>query len=219
MNSKKPISIALVMLMLIAALSGCNKPAADEKPVDEDKPVEATTSPDTVEPEAETGMKDGERYEATILLEGSEEKVGYEHAISKNVGFEIDFEYDSLNRVTESDRERFNSVFDSVEDAWNYLDITASAESADSVAEALTASLSNDFDSVEKHPITLDKSGECIYILAYGAKDGSGKMQAVFVVPATDGCRVAEAHYTIESAEGFGARFGNMMNTFSPIAK
>ena len=218
MNSKKLIIISLSLILIIAALAGCNKPAADEKPVDEDKPVEATTSPDTVEPEAETGMKDGERYEATILLEGSE-KVGYEHAISKNVGFEIDYEYDSLARESESDHERFISVFETDDDAWNYLDVTSSTESADSVAEALTASLSNDFDSVEKHPITLDKSGECVYITAYGAKDGSGRMQTVYVVPATDGCRVAEAHYTIESAEGFGARFGNMMNTFSPIAE
>ncbi|MBQ6756380.1 MAG: hypothetical protein IJP43_05490 [Oscillospiraceae bacterium] len=225
MNSKKPISIALVMLMLIASLAGCGKtestenPSEDVKPSDNTAPVENIEIVEKTDPDAETGMKDGERFEATILLEGSEEKVGYEHAISKNVGFELDFEYDSLNRVTESDRERFISVFDTAEDAWNYLDVTASAQSADTVADAFTASLSNDFNSVEKQPLTLDKAGDCVYIVAYDAKDDSGKMQTVFVVPAADGCRVAEAHFTIESAEGFGARFGYMMNTFSPIAK
>ena len=36
----------------------------------------------------------------------------------------------------------------------------------------------------------------------------------VYVIPAADGCLVATAHYTIESAEGFGRRFNYLMNTF-----
>lgn len=227
MNSKKLISISLALILTIAALTGCvktgntEKPSEEVKPSDNTEPVENANPNYTAEPkpETDTGMKDGERFEAMILLEGSEEKVGYEHAISKNVGFEMDFEYDSLTRESESDRERFISVFETDDDAWNYLDVTSSTESADSAADALAASLSKDFDSVEKESLTLDNAGECVYITAYGAKDGSGRMQTVYVVPASDGCRVAEAHYTIESADGFGARFGYMMNTFSPIAK
>ena len=32
-------------------------------------------------------------------------------------------------------------------------------------------------------------------------------MQTVYIIPAANGCLVAAAHYTVESAEGFGARF------------
>ena len=106
MNSKKLISISLALILTIAALTGCvktgntEKPSEEVKPSDNTEPVENANPNYTAEPkpETDTGMKDGERFEAMILLEGSEEKVGYEHAISKNVGFEMDFEYDSLTR-------------------------------------------------------------------------------------------------------------------------
>ena len=43
-------------------------------------------------------------------------------------------------------------------------------------------------------------------------------LRAVYIIPAADGCRVAAAHYSIESAEGFGRRFRCFMDTFSVIA-
>ena len=43
-------------------------------------------------------------------------------------------------------------------------------------------------------------------------------LQAVYIIPAADGCRVAAAHYAIEGAEGFAKRFHYMMETFAVIA-
>ena len=40
----------------------------------------------------------------------------------------------------------------------------------------------------------------------------------VYIVPAADGCRIAAAHYSFESAEGFGRRFRYIMDTFSVLA-
>ena len=42
-------------------------------------------------------------------------------------------------------------------------------------------------------------------------------LQTVYVIPAADGCRIATAHYTNESAEGFGTRFHCIMNTLAVI--
>ena len=42
-------------------------------------------------------------------------------------------------------------------------------------------------------------------------------LQMVYIIPAPDGCRVATAHYSIESAEGFGRRFSYILNTLVVI--
>ena len=39
----------------------------------------------------------------------------------------------------------------------------------------------------------------------------------VYIIPAPDGCRVATAHYSFESAEGFGRRFSYIVNTLTII--
>ena len=39
----------------------------------------------------------------------------------------------------------------------------------------------------------------------------------VYVIPASDGCRIAAAHYGFDSADLFGARFRAMVNTLSVI--
>jgi len=67
----------------------------------------------------------------------------------------------------------------------------------------------------------LDLAGRCIRIDASAEKGGMTMpdlLQMVYIIPAADGCRVATAHYSIESAEGFGRRFHYMMDTFSAIA-
>ena len=66
----------------------------------------------------------------------------------------------------------------------------------------------------------LDHAGSCIRIDASAAKGGKvmpDLLQMVYIIPAEDGCRIATAHYSIESAEGFGKRFRNMMDTFVVI--
>jgi hypothetical protein len=45
----------------------------------------------------------------------------------------------------------------------------------------------------------------------------AGSLQTVYIIPSGEGCLVATAHCTIESAEGFGARFSYMMNTLTLI--
>ena len=66
----------------------------------------------------------------------------------------------------------------------------------------------------------LDRAGSCIRIEASGMKNNAGipaRLQTVYIIPAADGSRVAAAHYTVESAEGFGRRFSYIMNTLSVI--
>ena len=77
---------------------------------------------------------------------------------------------------------------------------------------------------ISRYPASLatcrmDQSG-CIRINASEAKGGKGTpdlLQAVYIIPAADGCIVAATHYTFESAEGFGVRFRNMLQTLAVI--
>ncbi len=66
----------------------------------------------------------------------------------------------------------------------------------------------------------LERAGRCIYISTSSVKGGDSSpehLQTVYVIPAADGCLIATAHCTYESAEGFGARFAYMMNTLTLI--
>ena len=75
-------------------------------------------------------------------------------------------------------------------------------------------------DLLQKESITLDRAGNCILIDASNAKGNKGTpdlLQTVYIIPADDGCRIATAHYTFESAEGFGRRFNYIMNTLVVI--
>ena len=65
-----------------------------------------------------------------------------------------------------------------------------------------------------------DRAGNCIYIEASvlkGMNTMADQIQVVYIIPASDGCFVATAHFSIESAEGFGRRFSCMLQTFSAI--
>ena len=62
------------------------------------------------------------------MIEGIEETVRYEHIINDSIGIEMDYDYESLKRYSESDRERFVSVYDDPEKPEIYLDVTYSAE-------------------------------------------------------------------------------------------
>lgn len=212
----KKTMIALTILMALAfTLAGCGdvRPGESETPAAEPQ-VEATES---VAAEATTGRQDGERFEAVIMLEGMEETVGYEHVRNESAGFELDYEYEDLERRTTDDGECFLSRWDSPDDPWNYLELRYDQGNADLVADAMKATLSGLYETVEEEPCTLDGVGDCIRIDASGAKNGApaGSLQSVYVIPAGEGCLVAAAHCTIESAEGFGARFSYMLNTLS----
>ncbi len=170
----------------------------------------------------ETQRQDGERFETVILIEGMEETVKYEHVRSDALGFEMDYDYESLTRSSEPDRERFFSVCDDPKAPENYLEVRYNPADAETVAAAVSAELSGTY-KVERGTIVLDGAGSCIRIDAEEVK-GGGKMadqlQTVYIIPAADGsCRVATVHCTSESADGFGRRFSYMMNTLTVIPR
>ena len=169
-------------------------------------------------PAVPSGMQDGQRYYGTVILEGMAETVGYEHVRNDTIGIEMDYEYDSFVRVSEEGRECFISRYEDLKNPGIYLEIRYSTQSAEEVAASIGASLSRDYEIVLE-PCTLELAGSCTRIDASAGRDGQGAsaMQTVYVIPAADGCRVAMAHYTYESADGFGARFRNMMNTLTVI--
>lgn len=223
MMNKFRTAIALVLaltLLLTAMLCACGRgrgETASAQPVPTEASVVRPTPTDPPEAAAEPGRADGERFEEVVVLEGMEETVRYEHVRNQDVGFELDYEYETLERRRASEYERFLSLYDDPDDPWNYLEVTRSAEGPEAVTSALAKELSRDFDTVVTSRVTLDRAGECARIDASGAKAGrmpSGALESVYILPAADGCRIAAAHCTLESAEGFGARFAAMMDTF-----
>ena len=204
-------------LLLTALLCGCGhrdggtetaKPAGTAEPAAEASPAE---------PAADSGRKDGERFEAVIMLEGMEETVGCEHVRNEALGFELDYEYESMVRYSESDAERFVSCYEEPGDPWNYLEIRRETGKAELVADAVRAALSADFAEVTGEEITLERAGACLRLDASGSRENASALQTVYIIPAPDGCLVAAAHCTFESAEGFGARFACMMDTLALI--
>ena len=141
-----------------AALQDASASETQTENVQEEVP--ATES----EPEKEEGSvisrKDGERFEETITLEGMEEKVKYEHVLSSALGFEIDYDYESLVRKSEPDRERFISVYDDPENPDNYLDIKNVPENVEAALASVTDDLSNDYEIITEEYV-LDNAGSC----------------------------------------------------------
>lgn len=163
--------------------------------------------------------QDGERFETVIILEGMEETVRYEHVVSETLGFEMDYDYESFVRHSDPALERFVSVWDDPENPENYLEVTHRAESAEAAAAAVREALSGTYDLTESTR-ELERAGECTYIGASvlkGTNTMADELQAVYIIPAPDGCFVAAAHFAAEAAEGFGRRFAYLLNTFSAL--
>ena len=166
-----------------------------------------------------TGRQAGSRFEGVIVLEGVEETVRYEHIINGALGFEMDYDYERFTRYSELDRECFVSHYDDPDHPENYLEVTYSPEDADAAAASVSGALSNEYDIIME-PFMLEGAGRCVRIEASEAKGGGETpdlLQTVYIVPASDGSLIATAHYSFESAEGFGARFCNMMHTLTVI--
>ena len=162
---------------------------------------------------------DGERFEAVIMLEGMEETVRYEHIIREDLGFEMDYDYESFERYSDPELESFLSVWDGPGNPENFLEVMYSAEDADTVAAAVREELSQEYDLYEETR-ELDLAGECLYMEASvlkGTNNMADRLQSVYIIPAPDGCFVATAHYSVESAEGVGSRFNYMLNTLKVI--
>ena len=212
----KKTAFILTLAALLLTLSACSAqtPASTVEP----ETQEAGTV--IVEAVADTGRLDGERFESVILLEGMEETVRYEHVRSESAGVELDYEYETFQRQSTGTGERFLSLYDDPANPEIYLEVRSDTGNANLVADAITAALSGEYAATAED-LVLDGAGSCIRIDASHLRDGglAPQMQTVYVIPAADGCRVATAHYTLESAEGFGARMARMVNTITVITR
>lgn len=180
-----------------------------------------TGAAETALPEAVSGRQDGERFEDVIILEGMEETVRYEHIRNAALGLEMDYDYENFVRSGTAERERFVSDWDDPDNPENYLELSCSPRDAETVAAAIGALLSNEYEISRDDAFPLAGAGRCIRIDASEVKGGGympEHLQAVYIIPAADGCRVAAAHYAIEGSEGFGRRFRYMMDTLTVIA-
>lgn len=213
----KKTLIVMLLAALLFSLAGCasGRPAVTEVPTAETTEVQTGTPAPTATP----SRQDGERFEEVIFLEGMEETVRYEHVRNEALGFEMDYDYESFVRHSEPGREWFVSAWDNPEHPENYLEVTCDAGNAELVASAISATLSNEYKLVSES-YELERAGSCIRIDASEEKSGgtmAPMLQMVYVIPASDGCRIATAHYAIEGAEGFGRRFAYMMNTLAVL--
>ena len=166
---------------------------------------------------SQTARQNGERFETTIMLGGMEETVLYEHAVNAAMGIEIDYDYEILQRYSDSDKEYFVSRYDDPQNPLDYLEIRRSAEDAETAAARVREELEKEYD-VFVQSYALERAGSCIEVNASVIK-GTNLMpdllQTVYIIPAADGCIIAASHCTIESSEGFGHRIDYMLNTLS----
>lgn len=164
----------------------------------------------------------GERFEGTIILEGMDEPVWYEHIGNEALGFEMDYDYENFVRYTGQDAERLISVWDKPDDPEIYIEITRSAENAETTAASIRETLSAEYDASMEQS-TLDGAGDCIGIRAevdHNNQMSIRQLQMVYVIPTSDGgSLVAWGHYTMESADGFGARLSGMINSIEVMAQ
>ena len=218
--AKKALMFVFVLMLML--LVGCGKrntapvpaePAVNNESAGLTEPVESS------EADIIIGRQNGERFEDVIILEGMEETVRYEHVRNSMIGFEMDYDYESFVRRSDANRECFISIYDNADKPENYLEVTAYTENADAVAVFFTDTLSQTYELL-KGTRRLDRAGDCIWIEASELK-GSNRMadqlQVVYIIPASDGCRVAVEHFSVESAEGFGRRFNYMLNTLAVV--
>ena len=221
MIRRKPISflsaaLAAVMLLSLAAC-GAGTPAS--APAEEAAPAPSAEPVITPEPVTRPERQPGERFEMRIVIEGMDETVRYEHIRNDALGFEMDYDYERFERHGGADSERFISVWDDPEDPVNFLEVTRFAEDAEPVAAAVKEELSGTYELTESTR-ELEGAGECLYIEASvlkGTNSMADELQAVYIIPASEGCFVASAHCAVEAAEGILRRFQYMLNTFSAI--
>lgn len=215
---KRALISFVISMAFVLSLTGCGSTADLQAAAEKSGLSELAGN---VEPLADTGRQDGERFEDVIILEGTEETVRYEHIRNDKLGFEMEYDYEAFVRYRESDREYFISAYDDPDNPEAYLEVKYSPEDAETVSASLSGALANDYDIVNES-ISLDRAGSCIRIDASDSKGDGGMpdfLQTVYVIPAADGCRVATVHCSFESTEGFGRRVSYIMNTLVVIAR
>ncbi len=193
-------------------------PVADSEVILENGP-ESAPADDSQSKPTSPARADGEQFEGVIMIEGMEEVVAYEHIINESLGFEMDYDYNSFERRSDNNRERFISVYDDPANIENYLDVEYRAEDYGTVCASVSESLSEEYEIITE-TYTLDNAGDCTRIDAScikGTNEMPEQLQMVYIIPAGDGCIVGTAHYYIVGSEGFGKRFSAMMHTLSVI--
>ncbi len=203
-------------------------PAENDDQPEQPENEKESAQPDDEKEEPDAGndgvgrRQPGERFEGTVTIEGMEETVHYEYFENEELGFGIGCDIDNFKHVSGSDSELFVSAYDDAGKPENYLEVRFSSQDAETTAAAISEELSKEYE-ITRGIFDLEFAGTCIRIGASEVK-GTGQtadqMQTVYVIPASDGtCRVAAAHYSFESADGFGTRFRCMVNTFVVIGK
>lgn len=178
--------------------------------------AEPVPSPET---KIATGHQAGDRYEGTVMMDGMEETVRYEQIRNDTLGFEMGYDYDRFERHSEPDRERFILKDEDPAHPEVYLEITRSADDAETTAASIGEALSQEY-GITSGEYVLDQAGNCIVINADTDKTGQMTMdllQVVYIIPAGDGCLVAWGHNTFDSADAFGALYRSMMHTFAAL--
>ena len=145
--------------MMLTTLSGCTGKKTSS---------ESAASSEVV---SSAGRQDGERFEEVIQLEGMDETVRYEHVRNETAGFELDYDYEQLDRRGEPSHEQFVSRFDDPEKPENYIEVIFRSEDADTVSKAVKADLSKKYGKViVEEQYMLDRAGSCVQISASEAK-------------------------------------------------
>ena len=233
---KKTLLVCILCAALVCSLAACGKarpagnmtpaaePQATETPVPTAEPTEQPAPVETAQPQpapAAPARQAGEHFESTIMIEGMEEPVQYEHIRREDLGFEMDYDYERFTRTSEANREIFLSVWDDPENPEDFLELTFLPTDADTAAAFAGEALSRAYD-ITTVTRTLDRAGDCVRIegsVIKGTNRMADQLQGVYVIPAPNGCIVATEHYFITEAEGFGKRFSAMLNTLSLLEK
>ena len=230
----KNIAMVALSSLLMLTLSSCgstkdittvpSQPVTVAQSAPETLPV-VENVPSQAEPEAmpaaesDSGHQDGERFQGVIMLEGMEEPVSYEHVKNDVIGIELDYDYENFVRRSGPASECFISCYDNADSPENYLELIYSEENADSAAASIAESLSQSYN-ITRGTRTLTGAGTCAFIDASADKNNQtpDHLQAVYVIPLSNGCVIATMHYSFEAADGFGRRFSEIMNTLTVMA-
>ena len=226
---KKTILSLLLAAAMMLSLAACGAVSATQNETPAAETESQTTASDdgqiiveeTIETAAQDERQDGERFEAVIMMEGMEETVRYEHIRREDLGFAMDYDYENFVRQSEGERERFVSDWDDPANPENYLEVSYDTGNPDLVADAISATLSQEYDLLSDER-ELDNGIKCLRIEASvikGTNQMADRIQEIYIIPAGSGSIVARAYYAIEGAEGFGRRFAYMVRTLNTLER
>lgn len=210
----KLLALVLSLTLLLAAAAGCAKGKKEPQPAETESPVETA---EAAEETPAIERQHGERFEDVIMIEGMEETIKLEHFVNETAGLAMDYDYESFVCRASSDRLQIVSAYDDPETPENYIEVSYCPDDAETVADAIEKALSADY-AVSRDTAVLKSGVECIHMDASATPDGAytaDVLQAVYVIPADDGCRVAHLRYLPEGSDGFGKRLAYLVNTIT----